>query len=331
VSNRLLLVVLLVFAGCVLAQRDGEPPPRGEAPAPDATAAAPAPPAPVDHCPAPADCYGPAQRVGSYDVAAVPEASGLAASVRNPGVYYLLDDGRTSRVWVLRPEEGLLGAVGVSGLEGRDTEDLAVGACGAGDPATCVYVGDIGDNGRRREQVRVHRFVEPDLSAGVPDSVGADSVALRYPDGPTDAEALLVDADGVPLVIAKASFDEDSGVTGPTRVYRAPGWAGGTMTDLGELPLPPPRLGLAEGVVGHVVTGADARPGRVLVRTYDAVFEYEAAEDAAPLATFPAWPVAESPSGRQRQSEAVAYRADGCGYLAVAEDDPAIWGVACDP
>lgn len=324
---RVLIPLLLVLLAACVTPEDGA----AEPPAADDPAVAPAAPAGPDPCAAPGACYGTADRLGEFDAELVPEASGLAASVRNPGLYYLIDDGESDRVWVLDPAAGLLGSLDVAGMdEPRDTESLAVGPCGPGDPATCVYVGDTGDNLGGRATVRIHRFVEPDLAAGLPAEVGADSVALDYPDGVANAEALLVDAVGGPHLLTKASFDEETGEAGPARLYRAEGWADGNLVFAGELVLPAPGFGLAAGVVGNVVTGADRHGDRVLVRTYDAVLEYVAPAPGAPLADLPSWPSAEVDGPRLRQPEAVAYRADGCGFLTVSEGSGDVWAVPCE-
>jgi hypothetical protein len=325
-------LALVVLVACVALD---EPEPGTGSP-PPAETAAPAPPSPspaaaARSCGPPPSCAQRPRLAGVFDVERVPEASGLAASRRNPGLSYVVDDEPgTAAVGVLGPDAALLGTLRVTGMEARNAEGLAVGPCGPGDPATCVYVGDIGDNRRRRERVEVHRFVEPDLSEGLGEGVvGADAIALRYPDGPADAEALLVDGEGVPLLVTKARYDEETGETGPTRVYRAPGYADGTLEPLGEVALPEPQLALAASVVGNVVTGGDSVPGRVLLRTYDAVLSYDAPTPDAPVGSFPSWPVTEVPSALQRQSEAVALHADGCGYSTVAEGSGELWSVSC--
>jgi hypothetical protein len=287
---RTLLVVLVLLASACAAG----------APARPATGAAPTAPAePVAE--------------GSYDVEALPEASGLAASRRNPGVWWMMNDGRNQGVWALGRSGETLGRIALGGFRGRDTEDIAVGACGT---QTCVYVADIGDNGLARDEVRIARLAEPDLSAGVPaEPVAADVVVLQYPDGAADAEALFVDAQGTPYIVTK-SGDEP-------RLFAAPGWADGTLLPRGEVPMPPTFGGL----FGPLVTAADNRPGRVLLRTYDAVVEFVAPSEDAPLAEFPTWPSEVLPSASEPQSEAIAYLADGSGYATAGEGSPTIWVV----
>jgi hypothetical protein len=95
--------------------------------------------------------------------------------------------------------------LGVIDVDGRnvDWEDVATGP-GPGS-GTYLYVADIGDNLGRRRHVTVYRFPEPDPGAG---AVAVESLDVTYPNGPADAEALIVD-----------------GVTGDAFIVtKAPGW-----------------------------------------------------------------------------------------------------------
>ena len=281
-------------------------------------------------------CAGAPVSTGVFDAERIPEASGLAASIRNPGVLWILDDGRTAGVWAVRTGGEILGLVEVAGMDSMDTEGLAVSACAVGKASSCVYVGDIGDNMRSRESVSVYRFAEPDLAGGVPvEPVSAARAELRYPDGPANAETLLV-ADGVPYVVTKAVFDRDTRETGVTRLFGAGRFADGELEDLGALDVAEPRLAFFAPLVGNVVTGGDhaeGRPGapRVVLRTYDHVLEYRARRDDAPLSALPTWESRELAGPILPQAEAVAYAADGCGWYTVSEGIGEIWKMPCEP
>jgi hypothetical protein len=341
---RLLAVVAVggLLAGC---EDDSADPAAGDATAPPTVADTPAEPTPPTEpvepdpdaappsCGDPRGCYGRPEAAGAFDAAAIPGASGLAASERNPGVLYLLDDRPgTSEVWAVEADGTMIGPVGVEGLDALDTESLALGACGDDiDEDHCLFVGDIGDNLRNRPDITVHRVPEPDLSHGAPaDPAPTEVVRLRYPDGPHDAEALLVE-DGVPVIVTKAPFDAETGETGETRLYRAPGFTDGTLEDLGAVPVPPPPVALQSRFVGNVVTGGDQMSGRVVLRTYDQVVEYVASDERRPLAEFPSWPARAVPSPTEPQSEAITYAADGCGYYTAGETVGDLWFVSCVP
>lgn len=122
------------------------------------------------------------------------EVSGIAASRINPGVVWLHNDGRTNRLFGVRTT-GETAAVLEWPNAMVDFEDAASGPGPTGDEAY-LYIGDIGDNDARRPQVRVYRVLEPKLA----DSDGpqyltgeVEDFRFTYPEGPVDAEALLVD------------------------------------------------------------------------------------------------------------------------------------------
>ncbi len=96
-----------------------------------------------------------------------------------------------------------------------DPEDVAIGP-GPIAGMNYLYYGDIGDNFNIRGSIRVIRALEPVVPADQPTvggTLASQTIMLVYPDGPRDAEALLVDTNGDIYIIAKR-------VT-PGRVYRA--------------------------------------------------------------------------------------------------------------
>jgi hypothetical protein len=287
----------------------------------------PGPPTPTDPQCEDEPCYGEVVHLGTLTHDVVEQVSGMAASHRHPMLYYVVSDvPGTSEVAVIEEDGTLVAHIEIEGMSTRDAEALAVGPCGPQVPETCLYVGDIG-NHVGLEDLFVYRMIEPDL-ADPPPSAPADRIRYTYPDDPTDAEALLVDHLGRPLIISKARFDSDTGVTGATRLYRGDA-DGGVLEDLGEIELPEPENAMFATLVGHVVTGADAADGRVLLRTYDEVYEYRADSPDADLATFPDWPVRRVPAPFQVQSETVAYRLAGCGYITTSELTGSIDAVSC--
>ncbi|MGH8777237.1 MAG: hypothetical protein ACRDWI_19565 [Jiangellaceae bacterium] len=254
----------------------------------------------------------------------------MAASRRVPGVYYVVSDQPgTSEVVAVREDGTLVARISVDGMSAENAEALAVGPCDTTGPDPCVFVGDIGDHIGRPDVV-VHRFPEPDLTTPPRDPVAADAVRYTYPDAPTDAEALVVDDTGRPMIVSKAAFDHASATTGPTRLYRGDR-EGGVLELLGEIDLPEPERPVFAGLVGNAVTDASSADGRVLLRTYDEVLEFAAPEPGSDLAGFPGWPLRRVPAPDQIQSEAAAYRADACGYLTISEFTGSIDSVDCRP
>ena len=135
--------------------------------------------------------------MGKIDSDALRELSGIAASRRNPGVLYVHNDsGAAPQIYAINEKARLLGACRIQGATERDWEDVAVGP-GPDPDRSCVYIGDIGDNGAKRPEIIVYRLPEPKVDAVTPfgqmTTGPAEALRLVYPDKPRDAETLLVD------------------------------------------------------------------------------------------------------------------------------------------
>lgn len=127
------------------------------------------------------------------------EASGLVVSRSNPGVIWSHNDsGHPNRLFAVGCWGEDLGTYSITGAGSRDYEDIAIGV-GPVDGVEYLYVADIGDNDAKYNYVVVYRFPEPDISgldslanAAIPES-GLERLEFTYPDGPKDAETLLLD------------------------------------------------------------------------------------------------------------------------------------------
>lgn len=183
---------------------------------------------------------------------ALPEASGLAAGRRGSRLWMHNDSGAPELIAV-EPTGSVAGRVTLSGARVEDWEALASGRCGSG---SCLYVGDIGDNDAERKQITIYRLAEPDEPSG---TVTAESFHGTYPDGPQDAEALLLAPDGTLLIVSK-------GETGPIAVYKFPAAPKvGTTMQLERVGEP---IAEKQGSDGRVTDGAFSADGRwVVLRT----------------------------------------------------------------
>src|SRR5687768_16972037 len=140
----------------------------------------------------------------------LPEASGVAAGRRTPGVLWAHNDSGDPVIFALDSLGAVKGRVRVTGARVDDWEDIAVGPCPQG---SCVYIADIGDNNGSRKQITLYRVAEP--APGDAASAPAEVFHARYPDGPHDAESLFVTGDADVFLITK-------GDPGPVALYRFP-------------------------------------------------------------------------------------------------------------
>ncbi|RKN41889.1 hypothetical protein D7294_14615 [Streptomyces hoynatensis] len=115
------------------------------------------------------------------------ESSGLAASLRHPGVYWTHNDSDdAARLFAVDGATGeTVATVTLSGVQARDVEAVSLG------PDGDLYVGDIGDNyDGAWSEVWIYRLPEP---AELADATVTPTVyTVQYADGPRDAEALMV-------------------------------------------------------------------------------------------------------------------------------------------
>jgi hypothetical protein len=254
---------------------------------------------------------------------ALDEVSGVAASRAHPPALWVHNDsGGQPSVYAVAPDGSPLGAYAIDAARNVDWEDLAVGP-GPQAGTSYLYVGDIGDNERTRDSVDVYRVAEPaPAPAGSGGTLtGAERFTLHYPRRPVDAESLLVD----PVTGDLFVLDKRPAAEGVTTVYRAPqaalvDGADVTLRKAASFVLAPDAPDARLGLPGSLATGADVAPDGdvVLVRTYRGVLAFARPAGESLAAAFAVDPCT-APATPEPQSEAVAFTADGAGYVTVGE------------
>jgi len=128
-------------------------------------------------------------QTGSLQVSALDELSGLAASRRNPGVYWAINDsGNQSRLFAI-DRTGRHVASHVVPVRNRDWEDISVFEDN-GD--SWLLIADTGDNLRRRSYSILYIFKEPDIQmAGKPLPLHR-KIVFAYDGGPENVESVSV-------------------------------------------------------------------------------------------------------------------------------------------
>jgi hypothetical protein len=227
--------------------------------------------------PAHADTEGPvpSRTLFSFDDEAVFESSGLVDI--GPVVYTTNDSGDDAVLYGFDSGTGKLVSRTTYADEVEDVEALAPGRDGT------VWAGDIGDNRQRRDSITVYAVTPRPGEQDRP----AEAYELTYPDGPHNAEAMLVSPDdGRVYVVTKSPF-------GGT-VYAAPR----------KLSADGPNALTSFARVSGLVTDGTFLPDgrRVLLRTYGTASVY----------TFPGFaPLGTVQLPSQPQGEGVSVAQDG--------------------
>jgi hypothetical protein len=237
------------------------------------------------------------------------ELSGLVASRTRRGILWSHNDsGDRPRLFALTTRGRTLGSFDVTGAQAQDWEDIATGPAPGGDGAA-LYPADIGDNDARRPDIVVYRVAEPDPAAGGGATAPAAALTLRYPDGPHDAEALLVDPRRPRLVIVTKSLDGRAGVYSAAIPPALP--ARRTLRRAGVLEL---------GLANPVTAGDVSADGSVLVlRTYGRLYVWARGTSESLVRTLRRAPCASPTALTEPQGEAVALARGGRVAFTVSE------------
>ncbi|HVW98291.1 MAG TPA: hypothetical protein VHA56_20160 [Mucilaginibacter sp.] len=244
------------------------------------------------------------------------EISGIAASGIDPKIYYVHNDsGDTSRFFAITADGTLKSTIYFTGDKKAhrgvfDCEDIAVGP-GPAKGKSYVYLGDIGDNAGVRPYITVYRLAEQSKWLKN-DNVTADAVPvhLKYPDGPKDAETLMIDPVERLMYVVSKRQDSVTVYTTPLK-YKANDTV--TLTKRCWI--------FFNGLTFFKwVTGGDiSKDGtKVLIRTYEKVY-YWKRKGAEPV-----WKTVQSapetpPYKPEKQGEAIGFTADGKGYYTTSE------------
>jgi hypothetical protein len=255
-----------------------------------------------------ADCpkFLAGKKAGTIQSGLITEASGLAASRKNLGVLWTHNDDRAACVYAMTAEGKHLGVYNLEGAKNRDWEDIAIGP-GPQAGVDYLYVGEIGDNNSKHKSIKVYRVPEPNVNANQKPAVvtvgDVATIELVYPDGPRDAETLMVDPLTKDIYIVSKE--------GTSKVYRAayPQNTSGktTLEQVAKL-----KWGMA--------TAGDISPdgNEIIVRGYLGASIWERPKDG------PMWKAFENgecsiPIIPEKQGEAICFDANGMGYYTTSE------------
>ncbi|MFO0591457.1 MAG: hypothetical protein U0441_28165 [Polyangiaceae bacterium] len=239
--------------------------------------------------------------------ASMTELSGIVPSLTHDGVYYVHNDsGDSSRFFATNCAGDDLGTFEVKDASNVDWEDVERGPCGA---KNCLFFADTGDNLVARTDYAVYRTEEPaEIGLGTYKVQGV-AFPFVYPDGPHDAETLLIHPlTGEMIVVTKVA----QGLSG---LYKFP------MPLIANQQVTLEKVGDITPPSGSVrITSGDVHPEAkgILLRTYTSLFFYAMTPDQTLEAALSAKPC-EMPVLLELQGESVAFTANGRGYVTVSE------------
>lgn len=230
------------------------------------------------------------------------EASGLAVSSAHPGYIWVHEDsGSPARLTLLKKDGTIFKLLPVVGADNVDWEDMALSK-GPDPSLSYLYLADIGDNSKARNDCAIYRVPEPGITAM--NATGTEKLRFAYPDGPRDAEGIIVSHSSRDIYIITKSDN-------PARIYKLPYPQSTTATNTA---IQVGQLGFS-GVTGAALS-TDGK--EIIVKTYLALNYFQVSQGQTVEETFKQTP--ESLAYElEPQGEAVAFAADNSGFYTLSE------------
>lgn len=235
------------------------------------------------------------------------EASGLIASVNNPGMLWTHNDsGNTADIFLIDDKGNIGCTVHLAGIKNRDWEDITLGA-GPEAGKQYIYIGEIGDNKAVYTEKILYRIEEPKITNGVSDTTITDvsKIEFKLSDGPRDTEALMIDP-------VSGNFYIFSKRESRINLYKLPNTrsAAGVLT--------------AERVVEELpftlIVAADISEdgSEILIKNYDNIFYWQRLPGESIEETIIKTPET-LPYSPEPQGESIAFSRNGDGYYTISE------------
>lgn len=230
------------------------------------------------------------------------EASGLAASVNNPGYFWTINDsGNPAEVFLLDDHANIKLVCQLTKATNRDWEEIRV-ASDSG--KSYLYIADIGDNNAEYDLKFIYRFEEPVLAKAKKLIIeDIDTLIVKMPDGKRDTESVMIDPsthdlyvlskreDSIGLYVSRYPFSKDTLV----------------LDKILTMPF------------HNIVSGDISADGQeILLKIYDEIYYWKRSvnENISELLT--KVPI-ELPYSREKQGEAITWALNGSGYYTLGE------------
>jgi len=231
------------------------------------------------------------------------EASGLIASVNNPGYLWSQNDsGNAAEIYLLNDKAEIVMTCVLDGIKNRDWEDITIGP-GPEEGKNYLYVAEIGDNEARYPYKVLYRLEEPLLSEEKVTINKVDTIAIQLSDRVRDTETIMVD----PLT---KNFYILSKREEPIRLYEiAYPFAADTVTAVELTTLP----------FKNIVAACISPDGtEVLLKDYGHIY-YWKRNNGESISALLQTPATNLPYRPEPQGESIAWKLDGTGFYTLSE------------
>lgn len=193
----------------------------------------------------------------------IDEASGLAASATMNGYLWTnQDSGQPNSLYLISRDGKTIQQYNVPGSTNHDWEEVAVGP-GPDNGVSYIYIGDIGNNNAPVTPTNtIYRIPELTGTGMAFNQSLLQKITFSYPDGPRDAEGLVVD----PVTKDIFVISKENSSTG---IYRLPYPQSVAETIVAE------KMGNVPGVTLATAGSISKDGSEIVIRTYLAVYYWK--------------------------------------------------------
>ncbi|WP_044172160.1 hypothetical protein [Flectobacillus major] len=273
-------------------------------------------PTPID---TPIDTFEAGANVGSIQNKALDEASGIIASYTNPGMLWVHNDsGDSNRIFLIDNKGQGTKEFYLEGATNRDWEDIAITKF---DDGNYLYIADIGDNNAQYPSCTIYRVLEPNTSSQTVQAsskitlTGVKAINFVYPDGPRDAECMMIDHATKDIYILSKRENKQ-------RLYRLKYPQSYTQTTTAEF-VEEVSFSTAINQLFYITAG-DISPDNqeILVRNYGQIFHWrrKTGETLPQVLLRPASLTNYNyDASKEAQGEGICFSLDAKGYFTIGE------------
>ena len=237
----------------------------------------------------------------------IDEASGLAASAAMPGYLWTIQDsGQPNSLYLISKDGKTIKEYPVPGSNNHDWEEVAVGP-GPDNGISYAYIADIGNNNQPVTSTNtIYRIPEITGADGSFSQSALQKITFSYPDGPRDAEALIVDPVTKDIFILSKEMQS-------TNIYRLAFPQSTTDVSVAE------KVGTVPGVAIATASSISRDGSEIVVRTYLGVYYWKRSAGETVGQTLVKSATKTLTVALEPQGEAICFENESKGFYTLSE------------
>jgi hypothetical protein len=233
------------------------------------------------------------------------EASGLVASISNPGYLWTINDsGNPSEIFLIDDDGEIKLTCTLKKVDNRDWEDIAI-ARHPKDSLVYLYVGEIGDNEAKYDLKYVYRLKEPVFKKDNKISIDEfDTLVIKLPDAVRDMEAMTIDhATGDLYMVSKREENVNVYLLDNNFILKSDTLVPTMLTTIPYF--------------NTVAIDFSFDSKEILLKTYDEIYYWKL--DTVSIAQTLSSPPIKLDYEKEPQGESIAWNLDGSGFYTLSE------------